>query len=166
MRHFKPLVSEEDLREAEADIEAVIREVSAPQPMSTPHPSSAPAALAMGSKAEAQVPLIGGIPDSTVRDFLWRARTPTRAARIASALGMRGGIRRADTVNKIGRTVETGCAAGLARRPKAFDTAVGIYTKACDPNVGLYELHEMLGWVQATVAMACPSLTASRIREA
>lgn len=153
--NFKPLVSEDDFRTAEAEIEAATRELARQaQAVVTAPPRPAPVAPEPARQASGDV-------GAEIRTRIAEAGF---AARAMALFGMRSRLERVRTLNRIARTVDLGCAAGLAGRSKAFDTVSGLYTMACDPKTPADELPVILGWVQAIVVMACPSVTPAKVR--
>jgi hypothetical protein len=151
---FKPLVSEDEFRAAEADIEAATRElarrspddgepiVSAIQPV-VPPPPSAPT---------------GAAPP----EIRTRIVDPSLTMRIMAMIGMGARLRRVHALNKIARTVDFACAAGL--KGKSFETVAGLYSIANDARASDAAIPVILGWIQAITYMTCPSATAAEVQ--
>lgn len=156
---FKPLVSEDEFRTAEAEIEAATRELARlaeanktahvvpAQPAATAKPPQAPAAEV---RAEIRTRII----------------EPSFGTKALAMIGFKSGLRRVRMVNKIARTVDFGCARGLAARPREFATVAAIYAMASDPKTAAGELPVALGWIQALVFLSCQPVTLTAVRAA
>ncbi|MBY3151006.1 hypothetical protein HFO56_00990 [Rhizobium laguerreae] len=152
---FKPLVSDDEFRAAEADIEAVTREISRQaQEAATPRPA------AEIVDRDAPVPSVCDVR----AEIRTRIVEPGVGVRLLALAGIRSPLRRVIDLNRIARTVDLGCAAGLATRTRSFETVAGLYSMACDKSTAAAELPVILGWVQAIVVMTCPSVTPAKVR--
>ncbi|MCS4089814.1 hypothetical protein [Rhizobium sp. BK176] len=158
---FKPLVSDDEFRAAEADIEAVTREISRQaQAAETPRAIAAVSVAAPSGVAKATN---GGDVRAEIRT---RTVTPGLCVRMLALVGITSPLRRILNLNRIARTVDLGCASGLASRPRSYETVAGLYSMANDPKTATDELPIILGWVQAIVVMTCPSVTPAKVRAA
>ncbi|MDW9478786.1 hypothetical protein GOB57_08715 [Sinorhizobium meliloti] len=154
---FKPLVSEDDFRIAEAEIEAATRELSR-QAQPDPTATNLPAQRAVSTETSRATSV------ELTPEIRTRIVEPGVNARILAWVGLKSGLRRVRTLNKISRTVDFGCASGLAQRSKELETVALLYAMACDPGTPAHELPLILGWIQALVVMTCPSVTPSAVR--
>jgi hypothetical protein len=155
--HFKPLVSEDEFRAAEAEIEAATRELAqiaqaertAP---AVPATSVVPAAASHGPMADVRP------------EIRTKVLAPTFGTRALALIGFKAGLRRIDMINKITRTVNFGCARGLAHRPKELATVAALYAMASDPGTPAEELPIALGWIQSLVFLSCSDLKLADVR--
>jgi len=162
---FKPLVSEEDYRIAEADIAAAIEELRVEEAF-----SSTVAALDLSQCADAD--LGHGFedfgPDEDIPDMRADVRSygrkPSFVAWLRARMTPRPRKAGPATLAKIARTIDYGSARGLADggRAKGYD-AVGaverLHAMARDPSTPREQVFVLLGWVQAIVAMSCKGVT-------
>jgi hypothetical protein len=158
---FKPLVSDDEFRAAEADIEAVTLEIARQaQAAQAPRPVVAPRVAVSSADTQATS---GGEVRAEIRT---RTVTPGFGVRMLALVGIKSPLRRMLTLNRIARTVDMGCASGLAGKPRSYETVAGLYAMANNPKTSVSELPIILGWIQATVVMSCPSVTPSKVRAA
>ena len=156
---FKPLVSEDEFRAAEAEIEAATRELArlAEANQSAHVVPAPPAATAKPPQA----------PTAEVRpEIRTRIIEPGFGSRALAVIGFKSELRRVRMVNKIARTEDFGCARGLAERPKEFATVAAIYAMASDPKTAADELPVALGWIQSLVFLSCQSVKLTDVRAA
>lgn len=154
---FKPLVSEDEFRTAEAEIEAATQEVArlaVAQETANPLPTQSAAADMPPQAVSSEV-------RPEIRTRIVEASFGTKAL---AMLGLKSGLRRIVMVNKIARTVDFGCARGLAERPKEFATVAALYAMASDPKTAAEELPVALGWIQSLVFLSCQSVTLTAVR--
>jgi hypothetical protein len=156
---FKPLVSDNEFRAAEADIEAVTREISKQaQAAEAPRPAAASSAAVTSVDARAAA---SGEVRAEIRT---RTEQPGIGVQLLALAGIKSPLRRILNLNRIARTVDLGCASGLASRPRSHETVAGLYSMANDPRTATAELPVILGWIQAIVVMSCPSVTPAKVR--
>jgi hypothetical protein len=91
--------------------------------------------------------------------------------KLLAMIGLKRGLRRVETVNRIARTVALGCDAGLYDQTRKhggreFAMAMKLHARAAHPHTPDDELLVILGWVQALVAMGCKGMTPDRARAA
>ena len=149
---FKPLVTEEEVLRAEADIEAAARSVREEVPADAP-PEDFPAAVEADVRPEIRTSI----------------REPGPWPRLLAALGFARRLRRITLENRIARTVDHACRAGLldSRLPSgrpAFELVAAMYAMSCDPRTPDDELPVILGWLQGVAAVCCPGVTPSALR--
>jgi hypothetical protein len=152
--NFKPLVSEDEFRAAEADIEAATRELA----------HQAQAAVNVDPARVSAMLKPTQPPRVSSREIRTRTLEPSLTARLMASFGMRSRVNRVHIINKIAKTVDLACASGLAEKSKPFDMIAGLYAMACNPKTSTGELSVILGWVQAIVVMTCPSITPNKVR--
>ncbi len=156
---FKPLVSEDEFRTAEAEIEAATQELAR-----LAEASKTATAVSAQPAASAEPPQA---PAAEVRpEIRTRIIEPSFGTKALAMIGFKSGLRRVRMVNKIARTVSFGCARGLAEQPKEFATVAAIYTMASDPKTAAEELPIALGWIQSLVFLSCQSVTLTAVRAA
>lgn len=156
---FKPLVSDDDFRAAEADIEAVTREISRQERAAeAPRPSAATSAAV--TRLDARTTKSGEVR----AEIRTRTVQPGFVVQLLAFVGIKSPLRRIMNLNRIARTVDLGCASGLAARTRSHETVAGLYSMANDPKTADTELPVILGWIQATVVMSCPSVTPAKVR--
>lgn len=156
---FKPLVSEDEFRTAEAEIEAATRELARlAEANKTAHVVHAQTAA---TAKPPQAPTVEVRPEIRTRII-----EPSFGTKALAMIGFKSGLRRVRMVNKIARTVDFGCARGLAARPREFATVAAIYTMASDPKTAADELPVALGWIQSLVFLSCQPVTLTAVRAA
>ena len=154
--NFKPLITEDEFRQAEADI--------------------AIAAEAEAARGKAPAPP-NAKPEQTVRDASVRPEArlvtveATRSVRILAKIGFTRRMRRTETLNRVTRTLRLGLSAGLydARVQgggREYQMAIKLHSMASDPATPDAEMSVILGWVQALVSVKCPTITPAKARAA
>lgn len=158
---FKPLVSDDEFRAAQADIEAVTRELSRQaQATEVPRQAATPSAVVPG--AQAQTTKSGEVR----AEIRTRKLQPGVGVRLLALVGIKAPLRRILNLNRIARTVDLGCSSGLTAKSRSYETVAGLYSMANDPQTAATELPIILGWIQAIVVMSCPSVTPAKVRAA
>ena len=157
---FKPLVSVDEIRQAEADIalaaaatsDTEVRDESVP---AAPSVDAVPVPTEMSVRPDARLTLV----------------EPTAIDRLIAKIGFPSRMRRIGNLNRITRTLRLGLAEGLydARFPsggKEHQMAVKLHALAQDDKTADDELLVILGWMQAVVCAKCPTVSPARARAA
>lgn len=150
---FKPLISEEEFRLAEAEIEAAAAEV-ADVSSSRNEQNNEPARV---HHVQANLKLT--------------PKAVPAVKTLLAAFGFDRGRKRIETYNRIVRTLSLGLESGLMDNDspdggKEYMLAMKLYAICADQRTKDDELSVILGWMQAIVSMNCQGITLERVRAA
>lgn len=149
---FKPLISDDEFRRAEADIEAAA-EMERLAAQAKPDPAMA--------EPDVQADIH---PDVRLETF-----HVSSLSKIRAIFGFSAAKNRVETVNRIVNTLRLGLDNGLydGDKPgggKGYSMALKLHAMAIDPATPNGEIPVILGWLQAIVAMTCDGLTPRDVR--